>query len=372
MTLPHRGSTTQKEREAGEIIERRLNEFGYTTRVEPFLSPSTYSWEVIIFALFVSSGLILSLYIPSLGAILSVLGLWSFVRHFDGRDTLIGKCIRKKPSQNIVGEPKDKDKEKVVYLMAHYDTTRASHLFHPSLVKNFRSSFLISATLIFIAPLIAFSGIWLGNNAGYKIVVLGIAGYVSIQIIFLIHRELFHKYTNGANDNGSGVTAILALAKYFSDHVLKNTSVRIIATGCEEAGLYGARAFVEQFRNDRVSDNTYVLNIDNVGKGNLHYCVGEGMLGFHHYDSELVTIAEHISYGEFSDVKPFRYTLAQFDSLILSHENIKTITLISLDDRKLIPHWHWYSDIIENIEWSSIRKAVDFGIAMIQQIDRSG
>lgn len=79
----------------------------------------------------VSGGLLLSLTSPTMGAVLSVLGLWSFVHHFDGRDTILGKFIRKKNSQNIVGELKDRDKEKVIYLMAHYDTARASHLFHP-------------------------------------------------------------------------------------------------------------------------------------------------------------------------------------------------------------------------------------------------
>lgn len=372
VSLSHRGSTTQKEREAAEIIERRLREFGYVTRVEPFRSPRTYSWEVIAFAMLVSGGLLLSLTSPTMGAVLSVLGLWSFVRHFDGRDTVLGKLIRKKTSQNIVGESKGGDKEKIIYLMAHYDTARASHLFHPLMVKNFRQSFLISAALIFISPLVAFSGLWLAEIFIYKIIVWGMAIYVSVQILFLIHRELFHKHVNGANDNGSGVTVMLALAQYFSDHVLENTMVKIVATGCEEVGLYGARAFVRRFGDDLASENTYVLNFDNVGKGDLYYCVGEGMLGFHHYDSQLVTMAEHLSFGEFSDVKPLRYTLAQFDSLILTHENIKTITFISLDDHKGIPNWHWYSDTIENIEWSSIRKAVDFGIAMIQQIDRSG
>ena len=80
------------------------------------------------------------------------------------------------------------------------------------MVNNFRQSFLISAALIFISPLVAFSGMWFAEIFIYKIVVWGMAIYVSVQILFLIHRELFHKHVNGANDNGSGVTAMLALS----------------------------------------------------------------------------------------------------------------------------------------------------------------
>lgn len=120
--------------------------------------------------------------------------------------------------------------------------------------------------------------------------------------------------------------------------MLENTVVKIVAIGCEEVGLYGAHAFVRRFGDYLASENTYVLNFDNVGKGDLYYCMGEGMLGFHHYDSQLVTMAKPLSFGEFLDVKPFRYTLAQFDSLILTHENIKTITFISLDNQNVIPN----------------------------------
>jgi hypothetical protein len=308
---------------------------------------------------------------PAIGAIICAVGMWSFVRHFDGRETILGKLIPKKPSQNVVGEISATQKKNVVYLMAHYDTARASLLFHPAMVKNFRQSFLMSATVIFISPMLAFLGVWFGEAGWYKIgtVILGI--YVSINIVILLHREFFHKYVNGANDNGSGVTTILTMAKYFAENPPTNTTVKIIATGCEEVGMHGARDFVKRYTDELDLQNTFILNFDNVGAGELHYCIGEGMLGFHHYDPKMVSIADRIAQEKIPHVKPLRYTRAYFDALALVHQDIKTITFIALDKDKTIPHWHWYTDTIDNIEWPAIQKAVDFGIAMVEIIDKS-
>ncbi|KXI29263.1 M28 family peptidase [Paraglaciecola hydrolytica] len=62
----------------------------------------------------------------------------------------------------------------------------------------------------------------------------------------------------GADDNASGVAALLALAGTLS-HQSSPYSVIFVATDAEESGLYGAKAFV---RNSPVALNNIVLNIN--------------------------------------------------------------------------------------------------------------
>jgi len=50
VSLPHRGSTTKEERAAADKIEKRLKESGYSTQLDSFRSPTTYSWEVVFLA----------------------------------------------------------------------------------------------------------------------------------------------------------------------------------------------------------------------------------------------------------------------------------------------------------------------------------
>jgi hypothetical protein len=69
----------------------------------------------------------------------------------------------------------------------------------------------------------------------------------------------------GANDNASGVAMILSLAKYFSANKPRYTTV-FVATGAEEAGLLGARAFTEKPPFD-LSRIKFLINFDLAGTG---------------------------------------------------------------------------------------------------------
>ncbi|MCY7410557.1 MAG: M28 family peptidase [Chitinophagales bacterium] len=70
----------------------------------------------------------------------------------------------------------------------------------------------------------------------------------------------------GANDNASGVSMVLNLAKYYSTHPSKYSVVFICFTG-EELGLLGSNYFTEHplFPIDKIK---FLINLDIVGTGN--------------------------------------------------------------------------------------------------------
>ena len=74
-----------------------------------------------------------------------------------------------------------------------------------------------------------------------------------------------NKIYNGADDNASGVSAMLALAEYFSKNMPKHSMI-FIATDGEEAGLFGAKAFVGKpsVPLDSIKLN---INLDMIGQG---------------------------------------------------------------------------------------------------------
>lgn len=68
---------------------------------------------------------------------------------------------------------------------------------------------------------------------------------------------------NGANDNATGTTAVLELAKYFSD---KDTKRSILFTlfSAEEMGLVGAKRLSERFKEENL-DLYVMFNIEMIG-----------------------------------------------------------------------------------------------------------
>ena len=71
------------------------------------------------------------------------------------------------------------------------------------------------------------------------------------------------KIFNGANDNASGVTAVLAIAEYYSKKVTNERSLLFIAFTAEEMGLIGSKYF-----GTTIEPENYVagINIEMIGK----------------------------------------------------------------------------------------------------------
>jgi hypothetical protein len=117
--------------------------------------------------------------------------------------------------------------------------------------------------------------------------------------------------------------------------------------------------------------NTYIINFDNLGKGSLRYITGEGMLVVYPSSPELVCIAEGLtSEQKFSDVRPHVYRLASLDALVASTRGYKTLSIMGLGADDGIAHWHWPTDILENVDFSLSEKAADFALGMISALDK--
>lgn len=70
---------------------------------------------------------------------------------------------------------------------------------------------------------------------------------------------------NGADDNASGVAAILALAKMLKNKKYKNYNYAFVTFSGEELGLYGSKKFVEM-NPVLIKQLNYMINIDMLGR----------------------------------------------------------------------------------------------------------
>jgi Zn-dependent M28 family amino/carboxypeptidase len=70
---------------------------------------------------------------------------------------------------------------------------------------------------------------------------------------------------NGANDDASGTTAVLLLARYFALRNDNDRSIIFCLFAGEEIGLYGSSAFIRQVEADKIKA---VINIEMIGRYN--------------------------------------------------------------------------------------------------------
>ncbi len=92
-------------------------------------------------------------------------------------------------------------------------------------------------------------------------------------VIVGAHYDIVPTTSAGANDNTSSVAIILSLAEALAERSLTYT-VRFVAFGSEELGLYGSRHYVESLSEAELSSIKAMLNFDVVGSGPYLEAIG--------------------------------------------------------------------------------------------------
>lgn len=142
-----------------------------------------------------------------------------------------------------------------------------------------------------------------------------------------------------------------------------------VSTGSEEVGAVGMSSFLKAYAEDFIKDNTYFINFDNLGKGNPHYFLGEGMLNFYKFSPDLVKAAERTArLKEFKEFRPAKYKVAYTDAIVPACRGYQAILFLALDERGVIPNWHWRTDTIENIDFAVPQLTSDFILEMLNNL----
>ena len=80
-----------------------------------------------------------------------------------------------------------------------------------------------------------------------------------------------------ANDNGSGIATLVAIAREVADETYPFT-LRFIAFGSEELGLFGSRFYVDSLGAAELEDLIAMLNFDALGTGDIAAVLGDPTL----------------------------------------------------------------------------------------------
>jgi len=108
---------------------------------------------------------------------------------------------------------------------------------------------------------------YLDNGAAHTVVIGAHYDHLGIGIPGSSLHDGEPAIHNGADDNASGVAAMLFLAEYLKNADAKNNNYLFIAFSGEELGLIGSKKFVENPTIDLKKVN-YMLNMDMVGRLN--------------------------------------------------------------------------------------------------------
>jgi hypothetical protein len=162
----------------------------------------------------------------------------------------------------------------------------------------------------------------------------------------------------GANDNLSGVAALVAIAEILRERPIPGMRVLLVSCGAEETLQDGVRAFLARHRHELEPGRTSFINLDTVGSPHLVMLEGEGPVWMEDYAGPWLRdlLAAQAQLLEVDLERGFR-ARASTDSVIPSRAGYPIATLVSITDWRSPANYHLPSDIPANLDYATVADA---------------
>ena len=142
------------------------------------------------------------------------------------------------------------------------------------------------------------------------------------------------------------------------DRALSDKEVWFVATGAEEAGTWGMRAFLDAYGPDL--KGALIINLDNLGTGVLHMVTEEGMARRYRSDRRLVSAGKRVSRENDLPVRARPYNGLSTDATPALARGYRAMSVMAFDANGRLPNWHWHTDVEENVDPGNLELAERF------------
>jgi Zn-dependent M28 family amino/carboxypeptidase len=162
----------------------------------------------------------------------------------------------------------------------------------------------------------------------------------------------------GANDNLSGVAALVALAEMLHERPPPTVRVLLASCGAEETLQDGVRAFMARHREELAPGRTWFVNLDTIGSPHLAMLEAEGPIWMEPYAGPWLrdAVAACAERTEIPLERGFR-ARSSTDSVIPSRAGHPVATLVSITDWRVPANYHLPTDVPANLDYDTVADA---------------
>jgi Peptidase family M28 len=379
-----RPSASEGERRAAEWLVERFDEVGAQARVEAEPAHGTYWWPLGIGAALGALGALLALGDDKghgtqrerirrrlLGTALGALGAAGIADDFPPGQRRLRRLLPRRTTYNVLCELGDPEAERTVVVIAHHDAAHSGIVFHPQLpligdrlglIERTDTSPPLMAPVVG-GPILAALGALAGSRLLARIgLALGLGSVAAMAEIGA------RGVVPGANDNGTSVVALLALARRLAEDPPAGVRVILLSTGSEESFSEGMKAFGERHFPSLPHDSTFFLCLESIGSPHLLVLRGEGFLKMREYPPRSLALmdglAEEMGIFLFPNLRLHNGT----DGLEPAAAGYETAVLAGCTDLKQPANYHWWNDLAENVDFGTVADGVRLAEAAIRRL----
>jgi len=370
----HRPSASDGERQAAEWVAERLREHGARAAVETDMVHGDYWGPLALLSAAGAAGALIGARHRLAGAALSAVaaaGVWDDIT---GGSHHVRRLLPQRETFNVVAEMGPADARRTVVLVSHHDAAKSGLIFHPAIPafvwRRFPALIEDNDTSpplmwpVFAGPALAALGSAMGSR------ILRRAGaIVSAGSAAVFGQIGSTRVVPGANDNGTGVVALVELARRLAAEPTSSVRVMLVSTGSEESFMEGMQAFMRRHAPSLPREDTFILCVDTIGSPHLTAIRGEGMLYMNEYPRaglELVdSVAEELGVWLFPNLRLRNAT----DGLHALKQGYPCACLGSVTDYKAPSNYHWPTDTPENVSYDTFANGVRLCEGVVRRLD---
>lgn len=389
------------ERQAQELVAGRLHALGFDVVVEGAVCPPPPPGVLALHAGFGLLGLLLTWFTPIVAAVIGGIVGVSFWGELRGAPLILSRLLLRRISGNMVGRLErpadgptrsDADRRSIpkIIVTAHADVARSGTFFQPWFRRLWderegvwqpdddapaarRSRLTVHPGAIVLVAAAVQGIVALGVAAGLGGVVvpvaLGASALVHVGLALLAVDWWRSPPVEGAIDNASGLSVLVALAEELAAEPLHTAELWMVATGDREPDAGGMEAFLFQFGALLDPRNTAIVNLDDVGRGTLHVGTSEGRWDRLPYRPLVTGLAERLARsGKHGDVGLADLT-GRTDAGPATEAGFSAVTLTGLLDGRSPPELHTGQDRFDAVDVDTLRVAKDFALALVRALD---
>jgi Peptidase family M28 len=283
------------------------------------------------------------------------------------------RILPQRSAHHVLAEIGPADAERTVVVMSHHDAAHTAFFFNPAITEAVgeRAPWVFenndtSPPLMW--PVVAGPGIVAAGAALGSRGLTGIGTCVSAGSAAFMAHIGGGQVVPGANDNGTGCVAALAIARALCERPPENTRILFLSTS-EEALCEGMGMFMERHAHELPADRTFFLCLDTLGSPHLLVLRGEGMLKLREYPAESLELLDSTAEELDIELMPNLRLRNATDGVFPLAVGYQCVSVASCNRWKNPSNYHWKTDTPENVHYDTVADAIRLSEAVIRKLD---
>lgn len=205
-----------------------------------------------------------------------------------------------------------------------------------------------------------------------------VVGFACIALYPIVGLNLFfHTYSvvPGAMDDLAGIAVLdgvaqaLAAARLDGEAPLRRTEVVLLAASSEEAGLRGAKRWVEAHAAELRALPSCGIFVDGVYDERYLTVIRRELTTGARHDPHLIELAREAASRRGRTIREHWIPFGATDATAFAHAGVPSVALLCQDATRLVPNYHTRLDTLEHVRPESLEVMLQLVLDVVVAID---